>query len=398
MTSLRLPDITSPRFKADPFPLLARLRAEAPVVRTRMNFWLPVWLVTRYDDVASVLRDDRFSKDFFSRKMWWLPRPLHVLNRHLLNADPPDHLRLRKLVSQAFTPRAVERLRDRTQRLCDDMLDTAAKRGQADLVRDFALQLPLTLIADLLGIPAGDRRPFYGWAKRVSAGSAGTLIELIRAQPALWQSVAYLRRLVVRRRAEPGEDIVTALLRAEEEGDRLSEDEVMGMIALLILAGFETTMSLIALGALALLEQPEARRRLVEEPEIGDAAVEELLRYTSAVDFATFRIAREDVTVAGVTIPRGAVTLAVIGSANRDEAQFPKADVLDLTREPNRHLAFGAGPHFCLGAPLARMEARIALTTLFRRFPNLRLTQPTHSLVWRRSLFFRGLDSLPVSV
>jgi cytochrome P450 PksS len=307
-------------------------------------------------------------------------------------------MRLRTLVGKAFTPRAVEALRDRAQRLCDEILDGAAARGRLEVVRELALRLPLTIIADMLGIPPGDRHRFYGWARRTAAGSSGALLDLLRAQPALWQSVRYLRSLIARRRADPRQDMVSALLRAEEAGDRLSEDEVVGMIALLLLAGFETTMSLISSGTFALLRHPEERRRLVEDPAVADTAMEELLRYTSPADFATFRIAREEVEIAGITVPRGAVVLAVIGSANRDERQFPSPDVLDLGREPNRHLAFGSGPHFCLGASLARLEGGIALTTLFRRFPGLRLDAPAESLRWRRGLFFRGLEALPVAL
>lgn len=398
MALLAAPDVSSPRFKADPYPFYARLREEAPVFRTRLAFWLSAWLVTRYEDVAFVLRDERFSKDFSARIRWVTPPHLRTLNRNLLNADPPDHMRLRTLVSKAFTPRTVEGLRDRTQRLCGELLDAAAARGGLELVRAFALRLPLTIIADLLGLPREDRLRFFGWAQRTAAGSSGALLDLLRAQPALWRTVGYFRGLIALRRAEPQDDIVTALLRAEEAGDKLHEDEVIGMVALLLLAGFETTMSLISSGALALLQHPRERERLVDDPSVAETALEELLRYTSPADFATFRIAREDVEIAGVRVPRGGVVLAVIGSANRDERQFPRADVLDLGRAPNRHLAFGSGPHFCLGAALARLEGGLALGTLFRRFPRLRLEVPAESLRWRRGLFFRGLEALPLAV
>jgi cytochrome P450 PksS len=206
----------------------------------------------------------------------------------------------------------------------------------------------------------------------------------------------YLRRLIAWRRAEPRDDLVTALLRAEEAGDKLSEDEVIGMIALLLLAGYETTMSLIASGALALIQHPRQRELLRQNPAVAGSAIEELLRYTSPADVATFRLAREDVTIGSVTIPRGEVVLAALASANRDESQFSDPETLDITREPNRHLAFGVGAHFCLGAPLARLEGQIALTTLFRRFPDLRLAEAPETLRWRRGLLFRGLEHLPV--
>jgi cytochrome P450 len=392
------PDISSPRFKANPYPFYARLRAEAPVYRTRLAFWLSAWLVTRYDDALFVLKEGPFSNDFATKKMGWVPRRFQALNRHLLNADPPDHIRLRTLVSKAFTPRAVERLSDRAQQVCDDVLDQAAAEHRLELVRQLALRLPLTLIADMLGIPEPDRRRFDAWTKRVAAGGSGALADLVLAWPALWQGVGYLRRLIAERRAEPRDDMVTALIRAEEAGDKLSEDEVIGMIALLLIAGFETTMGLIGSGTLALLQHPEQKRRFVEEPALAEPAIEELLRYTSPLEIATFRIAREDVGLGGVTIPKGDVVLAVVGSANRDESRFHDPDTLDLAREPNRHLAFGTGAHFCLGAPLARMEARIALTTLFRRFPDLRLAEPAEALPWRRALFFRGPARVPLTL
>lgn len=396
MSRIAVPDISSPQFKADPYPFYARLRHETPVYRIRLSFWLSAWLVTRYDDAVFVLKDGPFSNGFVTRKMRWIPRAFAPLTRHLLNADPPDHIRLRTLVSKAFTPRSVERLQDRMQAVCDEILESASSRGRVEVVREYALRLPLTVIAEMLGIPAEDRRRFDAWTERVVAGSSGAVLDLVRALPTLSQSMRYLRALIARRRAEPRDDMVTALLRAEEGGDKLSEDEVIGMIALLLLAGFETTMGLIASGTLALLQHPEQRARFVLEPPLTESAIEELLRYTTPVDIGAFRLAREDVTIGGVTIHKGDVVLAVLGSANRDESQFPSPDTLNLAREPNRHLAFGAGAHFCLGAPLARLEARIALTTLFRRFPRLRLAETAEAVRWRRGLFFRGPSRLPL--
>ena len=398
MARIESPDLSSPRFKADPYPFYARLRAEAPVYRTRLSIWLSAWLVTRYDDVVFVLKEGPFSNDFFRQRMQhWIPRRLHALSRHLLGADAPDHIRLRALVSKAFTPRSVELLRGRIQDVCDELLDTAAKQRRMELVDGFALRLPLTIIEDMLGIRPQERGRFEAWSKRVAAGMSGALPDLLRGMPALWQSVAYFRELIARRRADPQDDMVTALLQAEEAGDKLSEDEVIGMIGLLLLAGFETTTGLIASGTLALLQHPEQRRRFIDEPALADSAVEELLRYTSPLDLGFFRIARENVTIGSVTIPKGDVVLAVIGSANRDESRFPSADTLDIAREPNKHLAFGAGAHFCLGAPLARLEGRTALTTLFRRFPELRLAEPAEAVRWRKGLAFRGPERLPVT-
>ena len=412
MAEIESPDLSSPRFKANPYPFYARLRAEAPVYRTRLSFVAAAWLVTRYDDVLFVLKEGPFSNDILGHKMQsgrlkllgrftygdLFPRRFQALGRHILFTDPPDHMRLRALVSKAFTPRAVERLRDRIQGVCDELLDTAAPHGRLELVQGFALRLPLTIIADMLGIPAQDRRRFNAWTKRVLEGTGLTLAGLVLGMPALWQSERYLRELIARRRVDPQDDMVTALLQAEEAGDKLNEDEVMGMIGILLLAGFETTMGLIASGTLALLQHPEQRRRFVLEPSLADSAVEELLRYTSPLEMGAFRIAREDVAIGSVMIAKGDLVLAVLGSANRDEARFPSPDILDLAREPNPHLAFGAGRHFCLGASLARLEGRIALTSLFRRFPGLRLTEPVETLPWRRSMPVRCPARVPLTL
>ena len=394
--ALRVPDLASPAFKADPHPFYARLRAEAPVIRYAWVPFIPAWIVSRYDDVVTVLRDERFSKEFsvFTR---FAPRTVRMMTRNLVNADPPAHTRLRTLVSKAFTPRTVERLETRVQALCDQMLDAAAGRGRMDLVRDLALPLPITVIGEMLGVPHADQPRFAAWASRVSAGSSGRLVDVVRAQSGMWSFGRYFRALVEKRRADPRDDLVTALVQAEEAGDRLDEEELLGMIGLLMFAGFETTVSLIAHGALALMRNPEERDRLSADPDLAPAAIEELLRYTCPAEYATPRTAREDVMLGGARIPQGAMVLAGLGSANRDETKFTDPDRLDLAREPNKHLALGSGIHFCLGAPLARMEGRIALTTLFRRFPGLRVEPDAEPLAWRRGLIFRGLESLPVT-
>jgi cytochrome P450 len=396
MRGIPSPDLSSPAFKANPYPFYALLRAEAPVHRVRLALWLRVWLVTRYDDVLFVIKDGPFSNEFMKHRMRWLPRRLQPLTRHLLNADPPDHRRLRTLVSKAFTPRAVERLGVRMQTICDEALDAAERAGRMDLVQDYALRLPFTIIAEMLGIPTRDRERFRSWTDAVARGSSGSVLHFLLGTPALLESAAYLRDLVARRRSEPSDDILTALLQAEEAGDRLTEDEVIGMLGLLILAGYETTMHLISAGTLALLQHPEQLRRFTSEPDVVEPAIEELLRYTSPLEVGAFRLAREDVEIAGVTIPKGDVVLGVLGSANHDPSRFEQPEVLNLTREPNRHLAFGSGIHVCLGAPLARLEGRIALETLFRRFPNLRLDEPAQQVRWRRGFFFRGPARLRV--
>ena len=394
MDQIKAPDLASPQFKANPYPFYARLRAEAPVYRTRLAT-RQVWLVTRYDHVLMVLKDERFAKDWSARMPWVLRFASGPLTRSMLNLDPPDHTRLRTLVHKAFTPRLIERLHERIQSVCDDLLNAMAPNGRMELVRGYALPLPLTIIAELLGIPAQDRLRLHFWARRGVAASTG--IDFLRALPTTWLSIRYVRKLIAQRRAHPHDDLVTALVQAEEAGDKLSEDELLAMVVLLLIAGYETTVNLIASGTLALIQHPEQRDRLLQNPALAESAIEELLRYTSPGDIATIRMAREEVTIGSVSIPRGELVLAVLGSANHDESQFPDPETLDITREPNKHLAFGQGVHFCLGAPLARLEGQIALTTLFRRFPNLRLAEAPESLRWRKGLFFRGLEQLPVA-
>lgn len=396
MDQIKAPDLANPRFKANPYPFYARLRAEAPVYRLTLPFWGAVCLVTRYEDVLLVLKDERFANDWSPRMPWLLLRFARPLTRGMLNRDAPDHTRLRNLVHKAFTPRLIERLRERIQSVCDELLDAAATRGRIELVGGYALPLPITIIGDLLGIPAQERLRFHAWSRSMIAVSGSA--DALRALPRIWALFRYLRELFAQRRADPRDDLVTALVQAEESGDRLSEEELLSMVILLLIAGYETTTNLIASGALALIQHPQQRERWQHDPALAESAVEELLRYTSPLEIASVRIAREEVAFGSVTVPPGELVAAVLGSANRDERQFPDPEALDIARDPNRHLAFGQGPHFCLGAPLARLEGRIALTTLLRRFPDLRLAQPPESLRWRKSPVLRGLEELPVTL
>lgn len=396
-------NIVSAEFKANPFPLLASLRASEPVFRTHLpdKAKTPVWLVTRYDDVYSLLKDERFVKNRRSaltpeqiRRLPWVPPMFRPLERNMLDLDQPDHTRLRALVHKAFTPRLVEQMRERVQTLADELLDVVARRGEMDLINDYALPLPMTIITEILGVPTSDRHKFHKWSKAVvSLSSPNATVKVI---PSVWMFIRYLRRFFKVRRADPKDDLTSALIQAEEAGDKLSEDELLAMVFLLLIAGHETTVNLIASGTLALLEYPDQMEKLRGEPALIKSAIEELLRYTAPVLMTTERYAREDVTLHGVTIPRGEMTFGVIGSANRDEKVFQNPDRLDITREPNKHISFGQGIHFCLGAPLARMEGQIAINTLLRRMPGLRLKVSPDSLRWRPSMILRGLDSLPV--
>jgi cytochrome P450 len=402
MNEIAVPDLASSRFKADPYPFYARLRAEAPVWRTTLRDKRTAWMVTRYEDVAGVLKDDRIAKDPLNAqdpeqraREPWVPGFLKPLERNMLDVDDPDHRRLRTLVSKAFTPRLIERLRQRIERICRELLDEMERNGKTELVRDYALPLPATVIAELLGIPASDHRKFHRWSNRIVSISSGR--DVWKALPAALSFLRYLRKMAERRRSQPEDDLMSALVQAEEAGDKLSQDELLAMAFLLLVAGHETTVNLIANGTLALIEHPEQLERLERDPSLIKPAVEELLRYTSPVEIATERYARQDLEVAGKVVPRGELVLAVLGSANRDDMYFENPDTLDLTRDPNKHLAFGrGGAHHCLGAPLARMEGQIALTALLRRFPEIRVAVPHESLRWHRGLFLRGLERLPL--
>jgi cytochrome P450 PksS len=396
-------NIAGPEHKANPFPFYARLRAEAPVYRVPLPHRQSAWLVTRYDDVVAVLKDERFAKDRLNAltkeqlaRQPWMPSFFQPLMRNMLDLDPPDHTRLRGLVHKAFTPRLIEQMRGRVQTLADSLLDAVARRGRMDLMRDYAQPIPTTIIAEMLGVPVEDRHRFQRWSNTlVSIG--GSSWGIVLSIPSVYLFLRYIRKLIKARRADPRDDLVSALIKAEEAGQQLSEDELLAMIILLLIAGHETTVNLIGSGALALLQHPDQLQKLRSDPSLIKPAIEELLRYTSPVETATERFAREDVTIAGVTIPRGEMVFAVLASANRDERYFPNPDKLDITREPNKHLSFGLGTHFCLGAALARMEAQIAIGTLLRRACGLRLAVAAEALRWRPGLVLRGLKALPVA-
>ena len=387
--------LASPAFKANPYPFYARMRAEAPVFQVRTPI-TKAWLVTRYDDVVAMFRDERLSKDI-SPQARWLPRFAQPLTHHMLNRDPPDHTRLRGLVSQAFTPRRIEQLRGRVQSVCDELVAALPPGHPFDLLHAYALPIPLTVIGDLLGVPKEDRRRFHVLTRgSLAIGAPTGLLDVPKALPYIWLLMRYFRRLFADRRARPRDDMITALVQAEEAGDHLSESELLGTAILLLFAGYETTVNLISTGALELLRHPDQRVRFVEDPAVSETAVEELLRYTSPVEITPPRVARVDFELGPARVSRGDFVAGVVGSANHDEEQFADPDRLDIAREPNRHLSFGQGPHFCLGASLARLEAEVALTTLFHRCPGLRLAQPVEALRWRKLLPLRGLQELPV--
>ena len=406
VSTARRYDLYSHEFRRSTHETYARMRAESPVhLQPGLDGETPIWFVTRYDDVVTVLRDnERFVLDpklaLTPEELAALreggPEPDERVSENLLSKDRDDHRRLRRLVTKAFTPRIVEQLRPRIQELADDLVDRVVERGHMELVDDFAFPLPITVIAELLGIPAEDQGRFRVWSNTfVLPPMTPELQE--QAARHMQEFVEYLDALFARRRAEPTEDLVSALVRAEDEGDHLSENELYSMVVLLIVAGHETTVSLIANAVLALLSNPDQLVELRADPSLLPSAVEELLRYDSPVERGITRWAAADVELGRRLISRGDFVIPILGSANRDGERFPAADELHLARADGRHVGFGRGPHFCLGAPLARLETEIALETLWRRLPNLRLAIAQEDLYWRPIPIFRSLASLPVA-
>lgn len=403
MTPLENVAIASPAFKRDPHGFYAMLRAERPVCRVMLPDRRPAWLVARYDDVAALLKDPRFAKDRANaltpvqlQRLPWVPPMFAPLLRNMLDRDDPDHARLRSLVTVAFTPRRVAMMAATTNALCTALLDDLTRRDRFDLIGDFALPLPVAVISDLLGVPMGDRARFARWSHTMIRNTM-TPLAMLRALPDMIAFVRYLRWLVAARRTQPADDLVSALVAAEADGDRLDADELLGMIAILLSAGHETTTNLIGNGMLALLGAPDELARLRQGTVDIETAIEELLRFAGPVDMSTFRYARTDLEIAGTRIARGDLVLGLVTSANRDENHFADGGRLDLGRNPNRHLSFGMGGHYCVGAALARMEGRIAIAALAERFPNLRLAVPVAALRWNPGLVLRGLSALPVT-
>ena len=385
----------------DPFPLYAWLREHEPV---HWSESLRAWMVTRYADAFEVFdRPELFSSDRF-RKLD--PRfassrrevraVAEVLGDWLVFRDPPDHTRLRALLQKSFTARQLEKSRDRIQATIDELLDAAASRGEMDFIRDFAFPLPAMVIARLLGAPTADIEDIKRWSDRLAAyigGSVDARDNFSEASAGVAQLSEYFRSLLRERLKSPTDDLMSLMLRAEHEGDTLSEEEVVSNCVLLLFAGHETTTNLLGNGLFHLLQHPAELAALVADPSLGANAVEELLRYDGPVP-ATTKVAARDVEFHGASIRAGEMVLPFMSSANRDPRQFEDPDRLDIRRQPNRHLAFAFGIHFCLGAPLARLEARLGFETLLRRFRGLELVDPLPR--WKPMIFLRGLEALPL--
>ena len=387
-----------PEFNANPYPFYHRLREADPVHESPLGFWV----LTRYDDCVMALRDQRFGRagfEGFLDQVYGGATEQDRLPRSMLFRDPPDHTRLRALVNRAFTPRVVDGLRPRIQAIVDDLLDRVERTKAMDVISDLAYPLPVLVISEMLGVPAGDNDTIKQWSADIARSldaiglpaDAG-IVERGRAgRRALGE---YFRGLIPERRKNPRNDLLSLLLAAEEQGDKLTEGELLATCVLLYIAGHETTVNLIGNGLLALLRHPAELERLRKDPSLIQSAVEELLRYDGPVQ-RTARTTNTEMEIGGKKIDKGVMVVPLIGAANRDPAHFPDPDRLDVARPDNRHIAFGFGIHFCLGAPLARLEAQIALGTLARRMPGLALATETPE--WRESQVLRGLQALPVT-
>jgi cytochrome P450 len=393
------PKLFGPEMLADPYPYYARLRSADPV------HWADQfggWVLTRYADVVAVLRSpDASSERTAAARQRVGPefQELYEVRSHaMLNTDPPRHTRLRALVNKAFTPHTVEGLAPFIRNFVDGVLDAAQGKGRMDVMADLAFPLPATVIAEMLGVPPEDRDRFKKWSDESTAAIANLPSNLSpdvlrQSVAAMKELVSYFRGIIAARRAESRNDLISALVRAHEEGDRLSEEELLANCVLLLNAGHETTTNLIGNGTQALLRHPDQLERLRDDPSLIPTGVEELLRYDSPVQFTT-RILKADLELGGKTLHAGQMVLLVLGAANRDPEQFADPDRLDVGRPDNKHIAFGLGSHFCLGAPLARLEGRLVFEALLRRAPGLRLDGPPPQ--YRQNFNLRGLESLAV--
>jgi cytochrome P450 len=425
-------DLSDPQFMASAYDTYADMRAKGPVSRVRFAggeeesgdegeeqrsgfFARETFFVTHYDEVIATLLNRRFAVDPRStmspeqveQQEAQTPEEFRLFSRSIISLDPPDHTRLRKLVQPSFTGRGIQALRGSIQQIVDDLLDQAerdaAGRGEAapdrrmDLIEAFAYPFPVTVISDMLGIPREDRETIRGWTEnllRVDRLRGQEVDEEVRA--GLREFIDYLKDLFDRKRRTPTDDMISRLLHVEEDGEVLDEEEVLATVFLMFLAGHVTTVNLIGNGVVALLTHPDELAKLKADPELAKGVVEETLRYWGPVDFIGRRIAREEVEVGGTVIPTGEQATVSLASANRDPERFANPDAFDITRaDANRHVAFGKGIHVCLGAPLARVEGQVAFSTLFRRFPELRLAIPAEEVRWGSS-FLRGFARLPV--
>ena len=398
-------DLNGPEAVSDPYPIHDQFRSQDPVHLSPHN---GVWFISRYDDLISLVRDERMSSDRFRAMTANLPEEdkerlaplIGAVSAWMLMSDPPSHTRMRTLVSKAFTPRMIETMRSRIQKLVDEMLDQVSENGRMDVIADLAAPLPSIVISDLLGVLGKDHVQFKKWSDDIAAGTAGTATvgtqseRYLLAQNSFIELSDYFREKVDELRSHPQDNLLNAMVEAEEAGDRLTQEELFANCVLLMFAGNETTTNLIGNGTLALMQNPEQIKLLQRDGELIGTAVEELLRYDSPVQKLT-RQAITDIEIGGKIIKKGGLVSLGYGAANRDSEQFSNPNQLDITRADNRHVAFAQGIHYCLGAALARLEGQIAIGTLVNRMPDIKLS--SEDLEYNPSTVLRGLKTLPVS-
>lgn len=381
-------------FVENPYPVYAELRETEPVYKTRFPDGQQGWLITGYTQAVEALKEPRFIKDF-SKLYGGSMDGMSVFTQNMLFSDPPDHRRLRGLAQKAFTPRVIEGMKERIEEITDQLLDEMEQKEKINLIDDFAFPLPIIVICEILGVPSEDRDKFRIWSNSLIEGSSGE--PGVSIYQHMNDFIRYLGEWFSETRQEPKDDLISKLIAAEEAGDRLTEKELYGLVTLLIIAGHETTVNLIGNSFLNLLKHPEQKELLRRNPELIEGAIEESLRFDGPVEFSTSRWANEDFHFSGKNIKRGELVVVALNSANRDPEKFDDPEIFDISREKSPHLAFGTGIHHCLGAPLARLEGKIAIGKLLQRFPNLRLRIPESELVWRPGMIVRGVKEIPVT-
>ncbi|MUG45819.1 cytochrome P450 family protein [Paenibacillus woosongensis] len=378
-------------FTQNPFPTYEQMREKEPIMRMLFPDGHYGWIITRYSDAVEALKDPRFVKDMRNAG---IEEDMLFINNNMLFSDPPDHKRLRGLVQKAFTPQLISGMRERIQQIADELLAEVEGQESINLIDEYAFPLPIIVISEMLGVPNSDRDKFRVWSNALIERSGREPDEDVRNL--IMEFREYLADWFSKVKQQPGNDLISQLIIAEEQGDRLTEHELFNLVMLLIIAGHETTVNLIGNGILALLQHPEQLRALQSRPELIHTAIEEVLRYNGPVEFSTGRWVKEDLEFKGVSMKRGESVIISLSSANRDPEQFNDPDLFDISREKSPHLAFGKGIHLCLGAPLARLEGEIAINTLLKRYPNIRLKVDVSELEWRPGMIVRGVKEMPL--
>ncbi|MBO1628601.1 cytochrome P450 family protein [Bacillus arachidis] len=394
--------LSSPVFKQEAYDIYKELREFHPVYPLSSGEKSQSWLITRYEDAIALLKDAKLMKNienvFNNEEEVDVPISLEnreLLRNHMLNSDPPDHNRLRSLAQKAFTPKMIIQLEGQIQYIADTLLSKVEHNNSINLVSDYAFPLPIMVISEMLGVPLDDQHKFRVWSQAIIS-TPHTLEDMQKNNQKLGEFAEYIQHLVNKKREQPADDLISALIKVESEGTKLNASELYSTITLLIVAGHETTVNLITNMTLALLEHPVQLQKLRQNPDLIDSAIEEALRFYSPVELTTLRWTAEPFTIHGQDIQSKDRIIISVASSNRDERIFPDADVFDITRKNNRHIAFGHGSHFCLGAPLARLEAKIAISTLLHRLPNIQIQGEREQIKWKENYLMRSLEELPL--